>query len=424
MENKWIWAAAVVCMAGVQAPSVAEACGAIIPVDGETASLDAQRVTMAYFPEEERTRVMAQIGYVGDLTNFSWIIPLPSEPSEVEAVDQAGAAIFADIDTISEPEFVITDWTCALNNGGGERPVAGVGVEVLQHGNTGSFDYVVLTGESGTGVTQWLDENGYALPNGMDETIHTYIREGSVFMAMKVDIEALELGQIDPAIRFDYQGHPGYPLRILRPTTSDEVEIILNVLAPTPAQIPGEVRLWDDDISWSDGEPLYLDALRAAGNWVVESRGTMRARWVGDFETGRDVEPPKELMEEVLGIPAETEFVLSRFHGIFDADALADDTAIQMIADAPSIYSYFAKDVEDTDVDCWDGDDDWYEEDEGDNTPSDEDLQGEQDGELGPKRAAGGCSTTSGAGPAAPALFALLMGWAVRRRNRGAEVGR
>jgi uncharacterized protein (TIGR03382 family) len=402
MNSKWMWMAAIVCVAGASAPSIADACGVIIPVEGETASLDAQRVTMAYFPEENRTRVMAQIGYVGDLSNFSWIIPIPSEPTDIQAVDEAGAAIFSDLDVLSAPYFELIDWTCAQNGGAGGASVSAPGVEVLQHGNTGTFEYVVLTGTGGSVVTQWLGENGYALPGGMEEVVHTYIREGSVFMAMKVNIQALELGQLDPAISFDYEGWPGYPLRILQPAAAEEVEIILNVLAPTPAEMPNEVRLGDNDLDWDGQEPQYLDAVRRAGNWVVESRGVLTSRFVETEDGYEELFPPRDLMQEVLGIPAEGDLVLSRFHGIFKPAQLDEDTALNLSETIDGVYSSFQLDVT-RDEDCgWD--------DEIGPSTNDGDP-GDPDG----KRDTGGCSTSSG-NLNSPLL--LLFGlWLVRRRK-------
>ena len=424
MSGKWIWMAAMLGVMGVNAPSIAEACGVVIPVDGETASLDAQRVTMAHFPEENRTRVMAQIGYVGDLSNFSWIIPLPSEPTDIRAVDDAGAAIFSELDTLTSPTFSIIDWTCALNGGaGGGAAVPGPGVEVLQHGNTGTFEYVVLTGTGGSVVTEWLGENGYVLPAGMEETVHTYIREGSVFLAMKINLEALELGQIDPAISFDYEGWPGYPLRILKPAASDEVEIILNVLAPTPAEVPNEVMLYGNDVAWVDEEPQYLDAVRRAGDWVVEYRAELRSRQVpnaeGDFE---EVLPPRDLMQEVLGIPADVDIVLSRFHGIFKPAQLDEDTALNLSEDIDGVFYDFQLDVS-RDEDCgWEdefGDDEIAD----DEVADDEDTGGEENcfqgscaDTSGPGSDGAGCSTTS-ADAGSP--LALLFGmWMMRRRRR------
>lgn len=425
MNNKWIGLALVGCMFGVATPRLAEACGLIIPVEGETATVDAQRVTMAYFPDENRTRVMAQIGYVGDLTNFSWIIPLPSEPTAVEAVDEAGAELFAALDTTAKPTFLLEDWTCALNNGGGGPDVSVPDVQVLQHGNTGSFEYVVLTGTGGSVVTDWLNAEGFATPDGMAEVMHSYIREGSVVMAMKVNLEALELGQIDPAISFDYEGWPGYPLRILKPTTTNEVEIILNVLAPTGAVAADEVRLSNDDLSWVDQEPQYLDAIRNAEGWVIEHRGEMFSRYVEDPAGGYlEVLPPRDLIEEVFGIPADEPLVLSRFHGIFTPEQLAEDTALNVTSDAQGVFSEFSHDITRSDVDC--GWDDEFEDEEDDDDQffddSDDDdgcWQGSCGGSGSGKSGGGaGCSTTSG--NIHPVL--LLLALALFRRRRRATL--
>ena len=414
MNGRWMWMAMAVCTAGVSAlPVDAEACGSVVPVDGETASLDAQRVTMAYFEEENRTRVMAQIGYQGDLSGFSWIIPLPSEPTAVQAVDEAGAAIFADLDIIGEPEFFVIDNTCAYNGADGGASIGGPGVEILQHGNTGAFEYVVLSGTGGSVVTEWLADNGYGLPSGMDEVIHTYIREGSVFMAMKVDEEALANGQIDPAISFDYEGWPGYPLRILEPGAAEEVEIILNVLAPTGAEINGEVVLDNGSLQWEGQEPQYLDAIRRADGWVVEHRGLMGSRWVDIDGSYEEVAPPRDLMEEVLGIPTDSNVLLTRFHGMFKPGQLTQDVSINMNSEAPPVYYGFELDVTRSDEVCgWD---------DGEGNDDDVADPSELDGDAPDKADVGGCATTSG-GTTGPLV--LLFGFWLMRRRRPASRAR
>ncbi len=412
MKTNWILIAAAVCVTGIAgAPSVAEACGTFIAVEGETATLDAQRVIMAYRPEENRTRVMAQIGFVGDLTAFSWIIPLPSEPSNIQAIDEKGAALFQQLDDYASPKFGIS--SCGgVNNGGGEESVVAPGVRVLQTGHTGTFEYVVLTGTGGSVVTNWLNAQGYAMPDGMTEVIHTYIREGSVFMALKVDLAALDLDEIDPAIAFDYEGWPGYPLRIAAPTTTDEVEIILNVIAPSGVRAPDEKVLGDQHVGWAGGEPQYLDALRRANGWVVEYRGGVD-EWSGGDYGGVTTEADRRtltLIEQVLGIPADSAPTLTRLHAIFSPDELSEDTRLTLDEDASYVSSVFQTYV------C---DEDW---DEGGYVEVDESeydggcFQGSCGGSKGGSGGSrGGCSTSS-SNVASPLLL-LLAVWLFSRRR-------
>lgn len=316
----------------------ARACGTFVPIEGESATLDAQRVIMAYNPDSNTTRVIAQIGFVGELSQFSWIIPLPSEPSNVQALGEEGARLFAQLDDYGSPKFGVA--TCGLNNGGGGSAVPGDGVTVLQSGVTGAFEFVVLTGTSGAVVTDWLRDEGYGISEAIAEVAHTYIREGSVFMAMKVNPAALGLTELDPAIRFDYEGWPGYPLRIAQPTTTDELEVILSVIAPQGVSTPGENILTDSAVNWQDQTPEYLDAVRRADGWVVEHRAPV-GQWSGGSEGGLFVEATDELydlLESELGIARDSEPVLTRLHGIFTAEQLGEDAALQL-----GDHSYVAK---------------------------------------------------------------------------------
>lgn len=395
--------------------SEASACGVTVPVEGETASVNAQRVIMGYNPESETTRVVAQIAQEGDVSAFSWLIPLPSEPTEITALGEEGTELFQGLDDFSKPLFAVTCF--GWNNGGSGEPVDAEGVTVLDAGTTGTFEYVVLTGTGGTVVTDWLAAEGYGLPDGMADVIHTYIREGQLFLAMKINPEALGVETLDPGIRFDYQGRPGYPLRILQPTTTDEVEIILTVISPEPAQITSATKV--EGVAWTEEQlPVYLDEVREADGWVVEYSGEITNRdhssEAGDLSV--DVsERTKTLIQEVLGQDPETA-KLSRFHGIFSPEQLAADTPI--LTTGGELYSAF---YEKEYWDCSnDADEDYYDDDyedgadeEAGQTPTDDPMSSEPTDDP---MSSEGCSTTAGTTDHGGLI--LLFGLALMRLRR------
>ena len=63
------------------------------------------------------------------------------------------------------------------SSGGGGSPK---GVVVLDHGQTGPYDYVVVKGSDAKQLTAWLDKNKYVTPKGALPIIDSHVKKGDV----------------------------------------------------------------------------------------------------------------------------------------------------------------------------------------------------------------------------------------------------
>ena len=64
-----------------------------------------------------------------------------------------------------------------------------LGVTVEAEYTVGEYDIQILSAKESGGLAQWLTQNGYKLPAGAEETLTSYIRQGTKFFVAKVNLE-------------------------------------------------------------------------------------------------------------------------------------------------------------------------------------------------------------------------------------------
>ena len=156
-------------------------------------------------------------GFVGDVEEFGMLIPFPSPPAIRKIEDDTFAHIEAAVDPpivnvdIYEPYQYRYDMF-ALKSAmpvpeAAPATMAGLGyidedeVVVLREEAVGMYEVAVLEAGSPKALQLWMDDNGYAYPDGMDETVGDYVDERWCFVAIKARVGGAEGATPAPGMR-------------------------------------------------------------------------------------------------------------------------------------------------------------------------------------------------------------------------------
>lgn len=196
-----------VCAAGVViAPPAAQACGGFFcgqtPVDqsGEQIlfSIDGGHVT-----------AHIQISYTGAASDFAWVVPVASVPK----ISVGSKAVFQQLLPRTQPQFnVVWSGNCGIYAGGADNglgvPSGGTGgssgssappVVVLQSGEVGPYDTVVLQSTDGHALVDWLNTNHFQQPASAQPLIDHYVGLGMLFVGLRLKKDAMT-GDIQPIV--------------------------------------------------------------------------------------------------------------------------------------------------------------------------------------------------------------------------------
>lgn len=166
-----------------------------------------------------------QVKYEGNLSEFGWVIPVPSKP-EVETAD---SGLFEAVQELKDRlRFLVAGeeaWDRTLsdshkeaggNDGGEDLPP----VRVVERKKVGAFDIVVLASDDAGALRTWLDKQGFVMPPGAEEILAPYVDRKFFFVAVRVDTtlkKGARQGEfLKPlALKFS-SAAPFFPLRISR----------------------------------------------------------------------------------------------------------------------------------------------------------------------------------------------------------------
>jgi hypothetical protein len=111
--------------------------------------------------------------------------------------------------------------------------------QVLQRGQVGPYETVVLADHNAQRLVDWLAENGYALPPGVEPVVAKHVKDGWVFAAAKLQNAGDEAqSRLTPPLVFTFRTDtPVYPLR-LTGTGGRSLAVDLFVSGPGRARAP------------------------------------------------------------------------------------------------------------------------------------------------------------------------------------------
>ena len=366
------------------APQVARAfCG--FYVSGADAKLLNNATSVVLMRDGTRTVLSMQNNYQGPPQDFAMVVPVPVVlgKGDVRTIDPA---VFDRVDALagprlveyweqdpcpSEPEFYpeprpVMDSTKAESVVLRRRAARDYGVTIEAKFAVGEYQIVILGARDSSGLDAWLRASGYKIPAGAEPVLRPYVQGGSKFFVAKVDARKVrfdERGQVMLSpLRFHYDSDTfSLPVRLGLINSGGKQDLIVHVLArqiryeaanypnvaiPTNLDVADATRsafgpfyaaLFDrvlaahpgavvTEYAWSAGscdpcpqDPLGLSELSTLGADVLPSTAAAlgRARVASELQ---------------YSVPSD--FVLTRLHARYGAEALGEDLVFQA---APAI---------------------------------------------------------------------------------------
>lgn len=161
---------------------------------------------VAIMRDEDRTVITMSNDYQGALKEFAVVVPVPVvlEEGQIHVTD---SAIIDHLDAYTSPrlveyfdedpcsisdEIVVTASRApkaAMEDAAGSVRKKSLGVTVEAEYTVGEYDIQILSAKESGGLATWLKQNGYKLPEGAEETLGSYIKQGTKFFVAKVNLD-------------------------------------------------------------------------------------------------------------------------------------------------------------------------------------------------------------------------------------------
>lgn len=195
--------AATACSWAMAAPAHAF-CGFYVAKADTDLFNDASKV--AIVRDDERTVVTMASDFRGDVSEFAMVVPVPQVPEE-EQIHVASPALLDHLDEYTAPRLVeyydenpceaerryrmMQDMAMmpAPTASGAMEEAEELGVTIEAEYEVGEYDILILSAEESNGLIRWLNQNGYKIPDGAEETVGAYLKRGMKFFVAKVNLE-------------------------------------------------------------------------------------------------------------------------------------------------------------------------------------------------------------------------------------------
>ncbi|WP_434416909.1 DUF2330 domain-containing protein [Nannocystis pusilla] len=291
-------------------PTPAAACGGMVFPEHEArvGGMSDQELAVVFGAEETVLVASARYENVG-AAEFAFVLPLASAPADVRDGDPA---LFLALDEYSAPRVAVyqnEDEPMGLcgssDKAGGSNSLGdpmgdGGDVKVIDRGETATYEYVVIGGDTGTAIADWLTDAGYPLPADYAAALEPYVAGEWSFFAAKVK-PAAPSGVLAPIELHLPPAQPAtfeIPLAIATHSMKPGAELRLTTYfiggGPVLPQNYAAQAVDDDElVAVSEIETNY-DALEAAvlasdpeGAWVIDFSNPLYAGGLAEaFDQG------------------------------------------------------------------------------------------------------------------------------------------
>ncbi|MEQ9074626.1 MAG: DUF2330 domain-containing protein [Sandaracinaceae bacterium] len=331
---------------GASPISQASACGGFFC---SSSPINQARETVVYGYEPDGSITMAvQITYSGRDEDFAWILPVPVAPDEIAVGTDA---LFQQLIAQTEPTFALQDAVegqcarlaceypgpgCSVGCGSAASPAssggadaaaarfdggASPGVVVHSEGVVGPYDTVVLSASTAPEVIEWLQMNGYDIPDASGELLGPYAEQGFVFVALRLNANR-NSSVIRPVVMRLPTDEACLPIRLTPIASDPNLPIALFHLADRPARstnyahadVPLDFQLWTRGATWDTRVQARVQELggRAFATDYAGTTPTLTLDLpdIADLETASPADfvqqlqlrgyPPGALLQEIL----------------------------------------------------------------------------------------------------------------------------
>lgn len=234
------------------------------------------------------------IEYSGDPAEFSWVLPI--KPGAF--VEVASDAFFEVLEaststTVQQPDEGCVnprddDFNCGSTslNGLSDEASFGTGgglapedeVTVVHEGRVGPYETVTLSAENPNALAEWLEDNGYVLPDEVKPIIDAYVEEKFDFIALKLAPDQNVRAMTPVRVVTPGSGYT-LPLRMVAAGVGESVDLVLYVIGEGRYQAAGydngtinpKLVSWDFKSDRSDYADLRLGLLEGNGGrtWLT-----------------------------------------------------------------------------------------------------------------------------------------------------------
>lgn len=173
-------------------PAYACGCGAMIP-DGQS-RIGVDRETSVVRWDGRTEQIVMRFSVGGDAHRAAWIMPVPSRAT----VQLGDGAMFDELRRLTLPEHRTRtyfwprerDWPFSSNTGdsaGAPMPgAAAPPVGVVGRERLGDFDVARLTATDPDALKNWLESNGFALPDRLATEVEPYVDQHWEYVAVRL----------------------------------------------------------------------------------------------------------------------------------------------------------------------------------------------------------------------------------------------
>lgn len=212
-------------------PAYACGCGAMV-VD-PNAEISVHRETSVVDWDGRTEQIVMRFTVDSDAPEAAWIMPVPGRAT----VELADAAVFDELVRVAAPVHRTRhyfwprsgDWPFDhVDGAAGAAPAPGAdgsGVGVVGRERLGDFDVARLTATDPDALGDWLDANGFEMPEGLGEDLRPYVDQGWEYVAVRLvpagKGKVLD-GTLDP-LRLSFASDTlVYPMRLSRRATTPQ----------------------------------------------------------------------------------------------------------------------------------------------------------------------------------------------------------
>lgn len=157
--------------------------------------------------DDERTVITMSNDFKGDVKDFAMVVPVP-DFIEREQINVGSQSLVDHLDAYTAPRLVeyFDDDPCSqfqvmrearsismaaesdvvLKN---QAAPAELGVTIEAEYTVGEYDILILSAEESGGLIEWLAINEYQLPEGAEEVVGSYLKQGMRFFVARVNLQ-------------------------------------------------------------------------------------------------------------------------------------------------------------------------------------------------------------------------------------------
>ena len=245
-----ILAGVALLVVALASPSAHAFCGFYVAGGDQKMFNDATQVVLMRMGT--RTVLAMQNNYKGPPEAFAMVIPVPVVLHEAD-VKTLSKDVFAHVEQMGaprlveyweqdpcrvamDPDMAMAPSAMAFEAASNKPGDAGLGVKIEARFSVGEYNILILSAKDSTGLSTWLAQEKYKVPEGAEPLLRPYVEAGSKFFVAKVDPAKVKFEDGRAALsplRFHYDSEEfSLPIRLGLANSNGTQDLIVNILAP------------------------------------------------------------------------------------------------------------------------------------------------------------------------------------------------